>query len=166
MLVEFALFLTGWSRDVVVFTGGAFSVPEELRARLDGAGIRVEERPIRALRARDGHLDAVELVGGEAVARDVLFTRTAQRQTALVSGLVSTLGLALDEQGYVRADDQQKATSVAGVHAAGDLTTMMQGALVAAAAGAQAAYMMNHGLTLEAVARASNGLNSREKTRI
>lgn len=43
---------------------------------------------------------------------------------------------------------------------------MMQGALLAAAAGAQAAYMMNHGLTLEAVARASNGLNLREKTGI
>jgi thioredoxin reductase len=152
MLVEFALFLTGWTRDLVVFTGGAFPVPEELRARLDDAGVRVEERPIRALRARDGHLDAVELVGGEAVARDVLFTRTAQRQTALVSGLVSTLGLELDEQGYVRVSEQ-KATSVAGVHAAGDLTTMLQGALMAAAAGAQAAYMMNHGLTLEAVAR-------------
>ena len=147
-LVEFALFLTAWTRDLVVFTSGALAIPAELRARLDGAGIRVEEGPIRALRARDGHLDAVELVGGEAVARDILFARPAQRQTALVS----SLGLALDEQGYVRADDH-KATSVAGIHAAGDLTTMMQNALFAAAAGAMAAVMMNHGLTLEAVAR-------------
>jgi thioredoxin reductase len=150
MLVEFSLFLTGWSRDIVVFTGGAVDIPAELRARLASAGVVVEERPIRALRAReDGYLDAVELVGGEAVAREAIFTRTAQRQTALVS----SLDLALDEQGYVRVDDH-KATSVAGIYAAGDLTTMMQTALMAAAAGAMAAAMMSHGLTTEALTRA------------
>ena len=150
MLVEFSLFLTGWSRDIVVFTSGAVDIPAELRARLASAGVVVEERPIRALRARpDGYLEAVELVGGEAVAREVIFTRTAQRQTALVR----SLDLALDEQGYVRVDEH-KATSVAGIYAAGDLTTMMQTALMAAAAGAMAAAMMSHGLTTEALSRA------------
>jgi thioredoxin reductase len=65
--------------------------------------------------------------------------------------LVRQLGLALDEQGFVRVD-AHKATSVPGIHAAGDLTTMLQGALVAAAEGAMAGCMMNHGLTMESVA--------------
>jgi thioredoxin reductase len=52
---------------------------------------------------------------------------------------------------FVRVDDQ-KQTSVPGIYAAGDLTTMLQGALLAAAAGAQAAYMLNHALTMELVA--------------
>jgi thioredoxin reductase len=42
---------------------------------------------------------------------------------------------------------------VPGIHAAGDLTTRLQGALVAASAGAFAAYMMNHALNMETAER-------------
>ena len=46
-------------------------------------------------------------------------------------------------------------TSVPGIYAAGDLTWRMQGAMFAAAAGTQAATMINHELTTElAMARA------------
>jgi thioredoxin reductase len=148
IMAEFAFMLTAWSRDLVVFTGGALAVADELRARLEGARIRLEERPIRGLVARDGRLEAVELADGEQIPRQVLFARPPQRQTPLVA----SLGLALDEQGFVRVDEH-KGTSVDGIHAAGDLTTMRQGALVAAAEGAMAAYMLTHALTLEALAR-------------
>ncbi|APR84900.1 Thioredoxin reductase [Minicystis rosea] len=145
---EFPLFLKGWTNDVVVFTDGRFEVPEDMRARLSKAGIPIEERPIRAiLPTPDGHhLSAVELADGAQVPCDMLFARPPQRQT----DLVMRAELALDEQGFVRVDDF-KQTSRPGVYAAGDLTTMMQGALVGAAAGAQAAYRMNHELTLEHV---------------
>jgi thioredoxin reductase len=142
--LDFGLFLTGWSQDVVVFTDGALAVPAEQRLRLERAGVRLEERRIRQLLARDGHLQAVELEDGARVARQVLFARPPQHQTQLVR----QLGLALNEQGFVRVDEH-KATSVQGVHAAGDLTTPLQGALIAAAEGAMAGYMMNHALNLE-----------------
>jgi thioredoxin reductase len=142
--LDFGLFLTGWSQDVVVFTDGALAVPAEQRLRLERAGVRLEERRIRQLLARDGHLHAVELEDGARVARQVLFARPPQHQTQLVR----QLGLALNEQGFVRVDEH-KATSVQGVHAAGDLTTPLQGALIAAAEGAMAGYMMNHALNME-----------------
>ncbi len=142
--LDFGLFLTGWSQDVVVFTDGALAVPAEQRLRLERAGVRLEERRIRQLLARDEHLQAVELEDGARVARQVLFARPPQHQTQLVR----QLGLALNEQGFVRVDEH-KATSVQGVHAAGDLTTPLQGALIAAAEGAMAGYMMNHALNLE-----------------
>jgi thioredoxin reductase len=63
---------------------------------------------------------------------------------------VNALGLALDEQGFVRVDEHF-ATSVPGIHAAGDLTTLLQSAILAAAAGARAAYLLNHQLTMETV---------------
>lgn len=151
--LDFPLFLKGWTDDVVVLSS---TLPAEARARLEAAGVRVETRPLRRLLARQGEhgaeLEAAE-VGGEEedrarVAMSMLFAKPKQRQTALVA----SLGLALDDHGFVRVDEH-KATSRPGISAAGDLTTMQQGALVAAAAGAQAAYMINHGLTMEDATR-------------
>lgn len=149
-LLEFALFLTGWSRDIIAFTESAFEVPSELRERVTRAGVRLEERRIRGLRAQSGHLAAVQLEDGSEVPREVLFVRPPQRQTELVQ----SLGVALDEQGFVRVNEHRE-TSVPGIFAAGDLTTLLQGALMAASAGAQAAYMLSHALTLEALAQQS-----------
>lgn len=150
--LEFSLFLKGWSSDVVSFTDGAFPVPEETRARLAAAGIAIEERPLRALIAAEGgeRLASVELADGTRVRRDVLFARPPQRQT----DLVQRLGLALDGQGFVQIDEQM-ATSRPGVSAAGDLTTFQQSAQLAAAAGARAAYALNHALTMESAAAGS-----------
>lgn len=142
-LVEWSPFLTSWSRDLVVFTGGAFAVPPELAARLREKGIVLEERPIESLRSERGVLTAVVLGGGVAVPRRVLFARPPQRQAPLVTGL----GLTLDENGFV-ALNERKETSVAGIYAAGDLTTQMQGAIMAAAGGVMAAAMATHELVL------------------
>lgn len=147
MFLDFSMFLTGWTRDVVVFTEGAFPVPADKRAQLERAGVRLEERRIRRLvPSADGSaLEAVELEDGTRVAREFLFARPPQRQTDLVQGL----GLALDEQGFVRINEQRE-TSVPGIFAGGDLTTPLQGALVAASLGAFVGYMMNHSMNLEA----------------
>ncbi|WNG48969.1 NAD(P)/FAD-dependent oxidoreductase [Archangium minus] len=144
MLLDFSLFLTGWSRDVVAFTQGGLEVPAEQRQRLERAGVRLEPRRIRRLVPHGEHLEAVELEDGTRVAREVLFAHPHQRQTELVQ----RLGLALDEQGFVRINERME-TSAPGIHAAGDLTTRLQSAIVAASAGFQAAAMINHALNME-----------------
>ena len=143
--LPFALQLRGWTRDVVVFTNGTFDVPEENRHRLQAAGIRFEAAPLRRLVAREHRLEAVELANGTSVPCDALFTHPPQRQVELVRAL----GVALDDDGYVRIDPTKRETSVPGIYAAGDLTTRMQGAMFAAAAGTQAAAMINLELTME-----------------
>lgn len=135
-----ARFLRNWAPSLTAFTGGAFAVSDEERAQL--AGVRLEERPIRALLG-EGRLEAVELADGERVAVSALFARPPQRQTPLVAGL----GLDLDEHGFVRVSPQAE-TSRKGIHAAGDLTTMMQSAMLAAGAGAMAAAFINHLLVM------------------
>lgn len=149
--LEFAAFLTAWSADVVALTDGRFEVPAELRGRLEARGVRIEERPIRRLiaGARGERLEAVELADGASLARDVLFARPPQRQAALVE----SLGLVLDPNGFVQVDMRQE-TSCRGIFAAGDMTTMMQTATAAAAAGNLAAAMLTHDLTLGAPATA------------
>ncbi|NTX08887.1 NAD(P)/FAD-dependent oxidoreductase [Myxococcus sp. CA040A] len=148
LYLDFAFFLKGWSADVTLYTLGGFQVSAERRAQLQRAEVRLVEGPVRRLIASaDGNaLEAVELEDGTRVRQEYIFTRPPQRHVALVEGL----GLALDEMGFVKVDPMQQ-TSVPGISAAGDLTTRLQGALIAAAAGAQSAYVMNHQLNMEAL---------------
>ncbi len=135
----FALKLRGWTDRITVFTGGTFEMPEESHARLSETGIRVETAPIARLTGPGRELEVVELANGERVACEVLFAHPPQHQ----ADLVRRLGLALDENGFARADSMTRETSIAGIFAAGDLTTRMQGAILAAASGTHAATVMN-----------------------
>jgi len=140
---HFVPVLRGWTRDVVVFTSGAFEVPAEALARFDARGIQVETRAIARLSAPGGSLDSVVLADGVSVPCEALFAHPPQRQV----DLVRDLALALDADGFVRVDPMTRETSVPGVYAAGDLTSRMQAAIVAAATGTHAAGMLNHELT-------------------
>lgn len=142
--LDWAIFLRGWTHDLVVLTDARCELDEAARDRLARAGIRLEERRIRRLVSDGSHLEAVELEDGERLPRSVLFARPPQRQTDVVRGL----DLELDEQGFVKTGEQLE-TSRPGVYAAGDLTTMAQSAIFAAAAGVRAAASINHELTLE-----------------
>jgi len=102
-------------------------------------------------RSRRQRLEAVEVAGGDHVACEVLFAHPPQRHVELVHGL----GLGLDEGGFVQVDPMKRETSIAGMFAAGDLTTRMQAA-IAAAAGMQAAAAINLELTLELTAAAES----------
>jgi thioredoxin reductase len=143
--LPFALMARGWTRDLVVFTGGTFELPPEDRVTLDAAGIRLETAPVARLLGREHRLEAVELSDGTSVPCEVLFTHPPQQQVELVR----KLGLALGDDGYVQVDATKRETSVPGIYAAGDLTTRMQGAIYAAATAAQAAAMINMELTME-----------------
>jgi thioredoxin reductase len=144
-LLPFVAMLRGWTRDVVIFTGGPFEAPPETRAWIAAAGVRLETSPIVQLVARDQMLEAVELSNGTRVPCDVLFAHPPQRQVELVR----SLGVALDEGGYVRLDPMTLETSVPGIYASGDLTTRAQGAIFAASSGVHAAARLNVELTME-----------------
>jgi thioredoxin reductase len=146
-LLEFAALLRSWTATVVVLTNGAFAVPDPVRARLGAAGVAIDERPIRRLVPRGDRLESVEFESGNPRRLGVLFARPPQRQVALVQ----TLGVAVDDGGYVRVDDMLE-TSLPGVYAGGDLITPMQGAILAAASGTRAAAALNHALTAELAA--------------
>ncbi len=138
-MLRMALLLRGWTSDVAVLTNAAFAIPAELRAQLTAATVRIDERAIAKLEPT-----RVVFADGEALPRDIYFAHPKQRQVRLVTAL----GLGLDSMGYV-AINEMRETSRRGIYAAGDLTTPMQAALGAAAAGSLAAGMLNHELTPE-----------------
>lgn len=141
--LEWPLLLRGWTRDLTLFTGGALTIPTETRARLTQAGINIEERPISRLHG-DDTMTSIELHDGTHLPLECLYMKPPQRQQPIVTDL----GLALDDHGFIKVDEMRQ-TSIPGIHAAGDLITPMQGAQMAAAAGAVAAAMLNHTLTAE-----------------
>ena len=144
-MLEFALLLRGWSRDVVALTDGRFDVTLELRQRLESAGVPVDERRIARLSSTEGQLEHVEFVDGAPLPRDVLFAHPPQRQV----DVVRSLALTLDAAGLVQIDEMSRETSRPGIYAAGDLVTSVQGAVFAAASGSVAAARLNLALTAE-----------------
>jgi thioredoxin reductase len=109
------------------------------------AGIRLETARVARLVAQGHQLEAVELDSGTRVPCEVLFAHPPQHQVELVRAL----GIALEDDGYVRVDAMKRETSVPGIYASGDLTTRMQAAILAAASGMQAAAVINVDLNME-----------------
>lgn len=145
-VLPFALMIRGWTDHVTLFAAPDLTLPPEVRARIEGAGIAIRTGRVRRLVAEGGHLTAVELDDGPPEPCDVLFAHPPQRQVAIVT----QIGVDLDEHGFVTTDGHTLETSIPGIYAAGDLTTRMQGALLAAAAGTRAAGMINVDLALDA----------------
>lgn len=142
--LDFALLLRSWTSDVVVLTDDRYAVPPEVRMRLAGANVRLEESRITRLSASEGHLEFVELAEGSPLRLDVLFARPRQRQVAIVE----SLGLTLDAGGYVQVDEDRQ-TSIPGIYAAGDLASPVQAATLASASGVHAAARLNHELMVD-----------------
>lgn len=143
-MLVFAIFLRGWTSDVVALTNGAIEIPEDVRQQLAAAKVPVDERRIARLVGDREHLRRVEFEQGDSLERDVLFAHPAQRQVPLVRAL----GLQLDDKGYVRVDDMRE-TSIPGIYAAGDLSSAAQSAAIGTGAGMLAAAMLNRALTIE-----------------
>jgi thioredoxin reductase len=145
MVRHFAFQALAWTRELTLFTTGKLQLSSELRAQLTAAGVSVQDSPVRRLHGRDRKLESVELTDGTQLPCDALFAHPPQRQVPLVE----SLGLARDESGYLQTDPVSGETSRPGIHAAGDLTTRVQGAILAAAAATRTAAMLNAELTQE-----------------
>lgn len=109
-LLELALMLRGWSREVVVLTDGR-TIPAESATRLERARVRVDPRSLVRLCTRDGQLHEIGFERGEPLRAGASFARPPQRQVPLATAL----GLALDDHGFVRVDAATHETSRRGL---------------------------------------------------
>lgn len=150
-VLPFALRLRSWSHDVTVFTNGEFELADDVRRQLGAAEVNIQTQAVMRLVAHEQRLEALELQGGARVRCEALFIHPPQRQIELVQAL----GLAVDDDGFVQIDPMSRQTPIAGIYAAGDLTTRVQSAIVAAASGMQAAAALHVDLALELGSAAS-----------
>ncbi len=145
-----ALLLRGWSDDVTLLTDGPSELDTEDSARLEAAGVAVDERPLAGLRGPDLALEAVLFAdGGERVCRGLL-VGVAMHQR---SRLAEQLGADAQEQGPPAVDplvvDATFATTVPGLYAAGDLSGRMPSVANAVASGSTAAAVIVQDLTAQ-----------------
>jgi thioredoxin reductase len=136
-----ALLLTSLSDDVVLLTDGSSDLDPDAAERLRQAGVVIRDDPIARLEAEGGKLARVVFADGSSDERAGLFFLPAFTP----SPLPAQLGCELDESGAL-VIDEDGATSVPGVFAAGDATTDKKAVVLAAAAGSRAAYAINAGL--------------------
>lgn len=142
---EYALGLTTWSRDLVLFLDGGRRPPEPDLARLARHGVTVRPERVRRLEGADGQLERVVLASGEAVSRRVLFFHLGRTQR---SDLAARLGCKLTRGGTVKRTERQ-GTGVPGLYVAGDACRDVNFLVVAAAEGAKAAFAINRELREE-----------------
>ena len=145
-----SLLLRGWSDDVTLLTDGPSELDTEDSARLEAAGVAVDERPLAGLRGPDLALEAVLFAdGGERVCRGLL-VGVAMHQR---SRLAEQLGADAQEQGPPAVDplvvDATFATTVPGLYAAGDLSGRMPSVANAVASGSTAAAVIVQDLTAQ-----------------
>ncbi|NUR47258.1 MAG: NAD(P)/FAD-dependent oxidoreductase [Hamadaea sp.] len=148
--VHQALLVKQWSDDVVLLAH-AYAPTAEDRRRLDARRVPVVEGPVAGLVTEDGRLRGVRLGSGRIVERSALFVAP---RFVPIDELLRDLGCVV-ENGLVKVDAFGR-TSVDGVWAAGNVVLPMASVVMAAAAGAAAAMVVNGDL-VDADVRAALG---------
>jgi thioredoxin reductase len=143
---EFALALTTWSRDIVLFTDGKALPADAELARLERYSISLRHERVSAFAGGQAGLEAVVLESGERVPRDAIFLHSGQELAA--PALAATLGCEFEPGGPVRTFEKQT-TNVPGLYLAGDAAHDVKFAIIAAAHGARAAHEINQALRQE-----------------
>jgi thioredoxin reductase len=142
-VVELALTLAGWSKQVTACTNGeTLSLESQQCLERNRLGYRHER--IARFCGVEQALQQIEFADGTGLACDALFFGSSQGQR---SQLPRLLGCDYDKEGLV-ITRQKQCTSVEGVFIAGDADGDVQFAIVAAAEGATAAtaihkYLLN-----------------------
>jgi thioredoxin reductase len=148
--VQHAQLVRQWSDDVVFFVH-TYDLTSAERVQLEARGIRVVSGEVARLQVEDDRLAGVELIDGRVVARTAVFIRPGNLPHA--DGLLTGLGCAVDEAGFVTVDDTGR-TSVFGVWAAGNVVDPRAQVITSAGAGSAAAIAINADLVQEDVERA------------
>ena len=128
--------------DLVICTDGPATFSEDEWHFLHERKVRVIETPLTGITGQGEQMDTLHFADGSTLARHAIFLnlRTSQQ-----SDLAAALGFEVNAMGFVQADAQGR-TNVAGVYAAGDMTSPLRAVIFAAAQGAAAGIWLNMAL--------------------
>jgi thioredoxin reductase len=140
--IHSALLLRGWTDDLVLLTDGPADLSDDDRDRLAKAGVKIDERPVAELIARDAELEAVQFAdGGRLERRGLLAATTLHQRSTLAEQLGAEPGEATPfGETPVKVDGLCR-TTTPGVFAAGDLSTQLPPSVASAIAAGSLAGM-------------------------
>ena len=148
--IAHALLVRQWSDDVIFFVHTLDLSTDEL-LQLQARGIQVVSGVVARLVVDADRLTGVELSDGRLVPRTAVFVRPVNLPHP--DGLLSGLGCALDDAGFVIVD-ATGLTSTPGVWAAGNVVDPRFQVITSAGGGSAAAIAINADLVQEDVKRA------------
>ncbi len=142
---EFSKMIRHWTEDLTLFTNGISSLLPEQTNLLRQHNIRIVEKQVAQLQQEKGHLQSIVFEDGSKEALKALYTKAPFEQSCSIP---IALGCALTEEGYIEVDAMQK-TSVPGIYACGDNTTMKRSVANAVAMGNTVGAVLNKELIEE-----------------
>jgi thioredoxin reductase len=143
--LDFGKLIRNWTRELTIFTNGTPTWEPEQGQQLEALGIKVESRQIQQLVHTKGMLEYVLFADGSRQLLPALYARVPFEQHF---PLPTALACTLTETGLIQADEFRH-TSVPGVYAAGDNSTMLRSVASAIAMGSIAGAFINHELIAE-----------------
>lgn len=143
---HYALLLSQWTKQLTIFTNGPAAFSDEQKHKLQQNNINIIENRIAALTHNKGYVEEIVLEKGQSHKFNVIYSRPVIKQHC---DLPEQLGCELDEHGMVQVDIFHK-TTVPGIFASGDCTTMMRSVAIAAASGMKAGAVINNEMATEA----------------
>nr|WP_068891274.1 NAD(P)/FAD-dependent oxidoreductase [Pedobacter panaciterrae] len=142
---EVSRLINNWTKDLVLFTNGQSTLTSEQAEKIKKHNIEIIEKEIAEIEHNQGYITNVVFKDGSKQKLSAIFARIGFKQH---STLPEQLGCTLNEHGFINIDDFQK-TTIPGIYAAGDNTTMLRAVSVAVAAGMKAGAMINKELIEE-----------------
>jgi len=131
--------------NITILTSGKAEFTDEQTAKLNKHNIQVIEKEITEIEHENGQIKNVIFKDGSKMNFDAVYSSVPFKQH---SDIPVYLGCELTEQGYIKVDNFQK-TTVKGIFACGDNSTMMRSVAYAVATGGITGSMVNKELTDE-----------------
>ncbi|MEB2774440.1 NAD(P)/FAD-dependent oxidoreductase [Algoriphagus sp. D3-2-R+10] len=143
---EFGKMITNWTNDLTLFTNGKSTLTVEQSEKLESKGVNILETEIESIEHKAGKLEHLNLKDGSIFSLKAMYAKAPFVQS---SQIPSQLDLELTEQGLIQVDQFQKST-IPGVYACGDSTTMFRSVSQAVSSGTMAGAACNKELIDEA----------------
>ncbi|WP_442587393.1 NAD(P)/FAD-dependent oxidoreductase [Pedobacter sp. AW31-3R] len=140
--LDFARLVRNWTDQLVIFTNGQCTMSAAQQDELKEMKITIIEKTIQELVHQKGYLDRLVFSDGESYPLAALYARLPFEQHCQIP---QDLGCALTNSGHIEVNEMQQ-TSIDGIYAAGDNSTLFRSVSAAVAAGSKAAAVLNHQL--------------------
>jgi thioredoxin reductase len=136
---DLSKFISTWTKDLTLFTNGKSTLTSEQTKKLNEHAIKIVEKEISHFDHEKGWLKRIVFNDGTTEKIKAVYARGEIKQHCEIP---VELGCELTEHGYLKIDDNCR-TTVKGIYACGDNSTMFKAVSAAIAAGNKAGAMIN-----------------------
>lgn len=145
MAYEFGSLLTNWTSNLTILTNGPSTLTTQQTEKLEEHNVSVNQHKVIEIIHDNGYINSVIFANGDKLELKAMYAKIGFEQH---SNLPEQLGCKLTENGLIDVNEMQE-TTIEGIYAAGDNTTLMRSLSNAIAAGGKAGAMINHKIVKE-----------------